>query len=67
MNYAKRKVDHPPYGQYKPVGTGTSICLSNLAQTRRYCEGCHTYKPKTTAPAVKGWRCHDCKTKGATA
>lgn len=28
---------------------------------KRFCESCRQYKPKDKAPAVKGWRCLDCR------
>lgn len=33
----------------------------------RYCETCRTYKPKDKRPAVKGWKCKDCRSAGGDA
>ena len=56
--------DRYPFDErYKPTGAGTSICVSQQSHTKRYCEGCQQYKPKTASSLHKGWRCVDCKRK----
>jgi hypothetical protein len=29
----------------------------------RYCETCETYQPRGNRPAVKGWKCDECRGK----
>jgi len=31
---------------------------------KRFCWECKQYRPKDKAPAVKGWRCKECKDHG---
>lgn len=31
---------------------------------KRFCWSCKQYRPKDKAPAVKGWRCKECKDHG---
>lgn len=30
---------------------------------KRFCETCKSLKPKTPEPAIKGWKCTDCRKK----
>jgi TPP-dependent indolepyruvate ferredoxin oxidoreductase alpha subunit len=71
MTYDRRKADYPPHDREnesesqrrKTTTPGTSICVSQLAHARRFCEGCREYKAKNASLFVKGWRCTDCQLK----
>ena len=64
MTYDRRKSDRDRFDErHRPTTPGTSVCVSQRSHTQRYCEGCGEYKPSNELPHVKGWRCHDCKTK----
>jgi hypothetical protein len=28
---------------------------------KRFCEACKSFKKKTSEPAIKGWKCTDCR------
>ena len=64
MTYDRRKSDHVVFDErHRPTTPGTSIGISQLTHTRRFCESCGEYRPKNSSPFVKGWRCTDCKSK----
>lgn len=39
----------------------SSMCFSSY--NKRFCETCKLSKPKGNRPAVKGWKCDDCRIK----